>query len=210
MGGIHPTIRQEESLEHADIVCVGDGEEAILELVTRMGKAEPYTDIRNLGFKKNGTVIKNPPRSLPHNLDIYPIPDYSLDDQHIMYEGKIRPLTYDLMKTYLENGTVSQYLRKIGYQTMTDRGCPHKCSYCNISNQKEMYDEMGSKYFRARSVENFINELVEIKEMFPFIEAIQFFDDTFFARPVHEIEEFSRGYKEKVGLPFIARGALTP
>ena len=31
---------------------------------------------------------------------------------------------------------------------------------------------MGSKYFPGMSVENFINELLEIKEMFPFIEAI--------------------------------------
>ena len=31
-GGVHPTIRPEESLEHADIVCVGDGEDALLEL----------------------------------------------------------------------------------------------------------------------------------------------------------------------------------
>ena len=35
-GGIHPTIRPEESLKHADIVCVGDGEDAILELLDSM------------------------------------------------------------------------------------------------------------------------------------------------------------------------------
>jgi len=70
-----------------------------------------------------------------------------------------------------------------------------------------MYDELGSKFFRARSVENFIMELINIKNRFPFIEAVQFFDDTFFARPVHEIEEFSKVYKEKVGLPFYCQGS---
>ena len=34
-GGIHPTIRAEESLDHADMVCIGEGEETIVELQTK-------------------------------------------------------------------------------------------------------------------------------------------------------------------------------
>ena len=57
-GGIHPTIRPEESLEYADIVCVGDGEDAVLELVVKMGKGESYHDVKNLWFKCNEKVVK--------------------------------------------------------------------------------------------------------------------------------------------------------
>ena len=35
-GGIHPTVRPEESLNHADIVCIGEGEMALLELIQKM------------------------------------------------------------------------------------------------------------------------------------------------------------------------------
>lgn len=199
-GGIHPTIRPMESLEHADIVCVGDGEDAILELAGRMEKGEPYHDVENLWFRNNGDVIKNPPRKLSRNLDIYPRPDYSFEDSYIMYDGKIQPLTYSLMKQYLEEGTVSQYLRRIGYQTMTGRGCPHKCTYCINDTLKTMYNN--DNYLRWRSTDHVIDELLWVRENLPYIGFIWISDDAFFARNRKNIEEFSVEYKEKIGIPF--------
>ncbi|HHT9111845.1 MAG: B12-binding domain-containing radical SAM protein [Planctomycetes bacterium] len=199
-GGIHPTIRPEESIEHADIVCMGDGEDSLLELVTRMGKGEPYIDIKNLWFKGSGKVVKNPPRNLSHNLDIYPRPDYSMDDHHIMYEGKIQPLTFALMKQYFEKGTVSQYLKKIGYQTMTGRGCPHKCTYCINDTLKTMYNN--DNYLRWRSTAHVIDELLWVKESLHYVGYIWISDDAFFARNKNNLEEFCKEYKEKIGLPF--------
>lgn len=199
-GGIHPTIRPIESLEHADIVCVGDGEDAILELAGRMEKGDPYHDVKNLWLRNNGDMIKNPPRNLSHNLDVYPRPDYSFEDSHIMYDGKIRPLTYSLMKQYLEEGTVSQYLRRIGYQTMTGRGCPHKCTYCINDTLKTMYHN--DNYLRWRSTDHVIDELLWVRENLPYIGFIWISDDAFFARNKKNIEEFCVRYKEKIGIPF--------
>ena len=62
-------------MEHADMVCVGDGEEAVLELVNRMEKGDSYHDVRNIWVKKNGGIIKNQPRNLSRDLDVYPKPD---------------------------------------------------------------------------------------------------------------------------------------
>lgn len=199
-GGIHPTIRPEESLEHADIVCLGDGEEALLELADRMHRGEDYHDVKNLWLKEAGRRIKNPIRGLTRDIDLYPMPDYSMDSHHIMYDGKIQPLTYDLIKFYLEKGTVSQYLDKIGYQTMTGRGCPHKCTYCINDTLKGMYNN--ENYLRWRSTRHVIEELLWVKEKLPYVGFIWISDDAFFARNKKNLEEFCREYKEKIGLPF--------
>ena len=68
-GGIHPTVAPEESLKHVDMVCVGEGEEALLELVQKIEDGKDYSDTMNFWFKKNGRVIKNPPRHLNQDLD---------------------------------------------------------------------------------------------------------------------------------------------
>ncbi|MBN2570380.1 MAG: B12-binding domain-containing radical SAM protein [Deltaproteobacteria bacterium] len=199
-GGIHATIRPEESLEHADMVCVGDGEEAVLELVNRMEKGESYRDISNIWVKESGNIFKNPPRSLSRDLDVYPMPDYSSEEQYILHEGKIKPLTYDLMKEYLERGTVSGYLKKTGYQTMTGRGCPHTCSYCINDTLKRMYNN--ENYLRWRSTAHVIEELLWVKENLPYVGFVWISDDAFFARPKKALEEFCTEYKEKINLPF--------
>jgi radical SAM superfamily enzyme YgiQ (UPF0313 family) len=197
---VHPTIRPGESLEYADIVCLGDGEDAILELANRMSAGVDYSDVQNLWLKSNGEAVKNPVRPLVQDLDTYPLPDYSLDDHHIFFDGHIRPLTEEITKVCLERGTVSHYLKKIGYQTMTGRGCPHKCSYCINDALKSMYG--GKGYLRWRSTEHVMKELLWVKENMPYVGFVWISDDAFFARRQGEIEEFCREYKEKIGLPF--------
>lgn len=208
-GGIHPSTSPDESLKYADIVCIGEGEEALLELATRIKNKEDYSDIEGLWVKRQDRVVKNKLRKGFVDLDSLPYFDFSLVDHYVIDQEKntIIPLNMEVFKKVLPRVPHPDGRLKIAFRTMTDRGCPHKCSYCNVSNQKEMYEEMGSKYFRARSVENFIKELEEIKNKFPFVEAIQFFDDTFFARPVHELETFSRLYRERIKLPFYCQAS---
>ena len=54
MGGVFPTFSPEFALSHAevDIICRGDGEKAIVELVKRLRNGKDYTDINNLYVKK--------------------------------------------------------------------------------------------------------------------------------------------------------------
>ena len=198
-GGIHATIRPEESLEYADIVCVGDGEDAVLELVSRMEKGEPYLDVKNLWFKDNETVIKNPPRNLSHDLDVYPRPDYSMEDHHIMHNGRMQTLSKDIMKSCFEKSTALQKIGLIAYQTMTGRGCPHKCTYCINDTLKEMYNN--DNYLRWRSTAHVIDELLWAKENLPYVGYILISDDAFFARDKKSFEGFCKEYKEKINLP---------
>lgn len=199
-GGVHATIRPEESLKHADIVCIGDGEEAILELANRMDAGGEYLNTHNLWFRSDEKIIKNPLHPIAQNLDIYPIPDYSRSDHYIMIGCHIRRLTNELTKLFFAGGTVSIYLNKIGYQTMTGRGCPHKCTYCINDTIKNLYK--GQVYLRWRSTVHVMEELLWVKKHMPFVGFIWISDDAFFARSTKDIKEFCKSYKDKIGLPF--------
>jgi anaerobic magnesium-protoporphyrin IX monomethyl ester cyclase len=199
-GGVHPTIRPNESLEYADMVCIGDGEEAMLKLVNNIENGESNLNIDNFWIKSNGMIFKNPLGKLIENLDTYPMPDYSLEGHHVLYEGHIVQMTSELLKIFLERGTVSAYLKKIGYQTMTGRGCPHRCTYCVNDTIKSLYE--GKGYLRWRSVDHVIGELLWVKENMPYIGYIWISDDAFFARSLKNLENFCKEYKEKIGLPF--------
>ncbi len=50
-GGIHPTIRPEESLDYADMICIGEGEETLIELADKIQNKQYYYDVKGMGFK---------------------------------------------------------------------------------------------------------------------------------------------------------------
>lgn len=204
-GGIHPTIRPEESLIYADMVCVGEGEYAILELAEKMERGKSYHNIQNLWFKYNGNIIKNPPRPLIQDLDSLPFPDFDIKTHHILEEDKLLPMDQSLLRNALSRCVTSSHMNLITYQTMATRGCPHSCSFCCNSNLKNMYS--GQRYVRRRSIDNIIKELLYVKEHFDFIQAVWFSDDSFFAASNEEIKEFSQIYKRKINLPFFCLGS---
>lgn len=204
-GGVHPTIRPDESIKYADMICVGDGEETLFDLIRKLDNNEDYLSTDNLWIKSNNRLIKNPLGKLTRNLDRYPFPDYSLEDHYVLYKGSIVSMTDDLLRLFLERGTVSTYLKMIGYQTMTGRGCPHRCTYCINDTIKGLYE--GQVYLRWRSVDHVIGELLWVKENMPYIGYIWISDDTFFARNLKELEHFRNEYTEKIGLPFSCLGS---
>ncbi len=73
-GGIHPTMNPEESIRYADYVCVGEGEEALLDLVRAIDGGIPTDNIPNIWSKQNGQVINTPLRARAIN-DGIPVDD---------------------------------------------------------------------------------------------------------------------------------------
>ena len=49
-GGIHPTIRPEESLDYADMVCIGESEETLVELTDKIQNKQYYYDVKGMGL----------------------------------------------------------------------------------------------------------------------------------------------------------------
>jgi radical SAM superfamily enzyme YgiQ (UPF0313 family) len=201
-GGVHPTYRPEQCLEHAEMICMGEGERAIIELAQRMSRGERPRDIRGCWFKHDGVVNKNEPAAIIENLDELPFVDYDIEDHYVFQwrSGDVVKIDEAVMKEQFLRLSYFKDKHLITYRIMTSRGCPHKCSYCASSATMRL---------RRRSVDNVMRELEEIRRRFPYVEAISLFDDTFFAAPVEYFEEFTSQYKKRIGLPLHAQCSPT-
>jgi len=175
-GGIHPTIQPDKVIaeKDIDIICIGEGEEAIVELANKMEKKQDYTKTKNLWFKKDGKIIKNPVRPLLKNLDLLPNPDKDIFYKYGCFTDRV-------------------YL-------MTSRGCPYKCTYCFNHQIQNLYKDMGIGYFRRRSLNLIIDELKAYIKKYK-IKSVHFYDDTFILDK-NWVLKFAEEYKKEIGLPF--------
>jgi radical SAM superfamily enzyme YgiQ (UPF0313 family) len=79
-GGIHPTSLPEEAIQEDcfDMICLGEGEGAMEDLLQRMREKRSYIDVKNLWVKDaTGYVHKNPKRPVIKPLESLPHPDRS-------------------------------------------------------------------------------------------------------------------------------------
>lgn len=174
-GGAHPTFFTEFIKEEGvDVICIGEGEEAMVDLADRMQNEQSFTDIPNLWVKDQDRVIKNPVRPLP-NIDTLAFPN--------------RKLIYKYHQSYH-----NQIKNFIG-----GRGCPYNCPYCFNHSLKQIYQGKG-QYVRFRSVDSLIEEILEVKNNYP-LKMLYFQDDTFGMRQ-DWLEEFCQKYSRLINLPF--------
>jgi len=176
-GGIHPTSVPERVINNdfVDMVCVGEGEYPMLELVDSMQRGQIDYSIKNIWFKKNGQVIRNKVRSLIEDLDSLPM------------------LDKDLYYSAAKNSPQC-------YQITASRGCVYACSYCCHSHLREIYKNKGT-YFRRRSVKNVIQELKIAKERYH-PRYINFRDESL-GMDIGWLRDFSNQYKAQITLPFL-------
>jgi len=177
-GGIHSTSVPELVIKQkgVDMVCVGEGEYALDELLKSIKKGEKKYNIKNIWFKKGKRVIKNPCRKLIENLDNLPFPDK--DMFYNVYPGFI----------------------KDDYYALSSRGCPFACTYCSNNVLHKVYQGLG-KPVRRRSPKNMVDELVWVKKKFS-IKKVTFVDDVF-GQDYKWLKEFTDDYKKRVGLPYV-------
>ena len=59
-GGVFPTFAPDICInnELVDMVCVGEGENALIDLCKKIQNKEDYTDVTNLWIKRDGKIIK--------------------------------------------------------------------------------------------------------------------------------------------------------
>ena len=182
-GGIHPTSDPEGCIDEVDYLCLGEGEEAILDLCNAMLNKEDDTQIKNIWARKGDVIHKNELRPLIQDLDWLPYPDIA-----------------DENKYYIENGkyTIEEpWKRTAEYRIYFSRGCPYNCSYCYVSILRDVYNEKGRKFYRARSVSHILGELEAAQKVFPKI-AVKVDDDTF-AFGEDWMNEFLERYPKEVG-----------
>ncbi|MBK6737037.1 MAG: B12-binding domain-containing radical SAM protein [Haliea sp.] len=186
-GGVGVTLQPEIAIEHADLVCIGDGEEVIIEFADCLQNNSDWTTILGTWARTpDGEIIQNAKRPIP-SLDTIAIPNW-----------EPRSLRYITGSKVVKHKLAYQKLTEGEYQIMTQRGCPFSCSFCVESRYQEMFGKKNS--LRRRSVDLVIDELVAAKESFdPRI--LWFWDDVFTVNP-RWLNDFLPKYKEKVGIPF--------
>jgi len=187
-GGVHATISPHDCIKHCDIVCVGEGEGAIVELAKAIENNKSIDKIKNLWIKKQNKIIKNPVRNLIESIDKLPFPDFEIQDHYILERGRIRKfLEYDLAGQIF---------------FLTGRGCPYGCDYCSNSFFNELYKGKRKKILRWHSPEYIIKGILYLKNKFQSLGYFDIRDDTFSLRPLNDIKKFCKLYKKKVGMRF--------
>lgn len=176
-GGPHATFAPDSLIKepNVDIICIGEGEEALLELAETISSNKCISHIPNLWVKKGKKVYKNKIRPFIQQLDSLPFPDIAL---------------YNKYPT----------LRKITTKRfMAGRGCPYRCAFCYNANYSQL-SKKGEPYVRKKSVKRFIEEIKTAQTKVN-IETVRFSDNTFTADKKWT-SEFLRRYKREIGLPF--------
>lgn len=182
MGGHHAQALPDYILEnpHIDMVCIGEGEIALLELANRMERGEDYSDIPTLWVKRDGLIHRNPMGPLQNELDEFPFPEKQLWHE------------YGCFKDNLE--------------VFTGRGCPFKCTFCNIHYQREIFKGQGD-FLRKRSIPNVIEELKQNLQKYD-PQYVSVHDDNFTTNPKW-VAEFCEAYRKEINLPWYCFGYPT-
>ncbi len=180
LGGAHVTSIPKDKMiyDYFDAGVIGEGELTVLELAKRVEKGKSVKDkkIDGISFKKGKRIVFSKPRQFIKDLDSLPFPARDLFPPLSAY----KPTPASCRKTPLGS-------------LITSRGCPFKCIYCDRA--------IFGNQFRARSPQNVVEEIIELKEKFGARE-IKFWDDTMNFDKKRLIEICKLMVKEKIGLPW--------
>jgi len=166
------------SEKNADIVCIGEAENAFIELCNKLKNKEDYTKILNLWIKKDGHIYKNPLGNVV-NLDDLPYQDWELFDKKRIY----KPMS----------GTIG----RTGCFELT-RGCVFSCTFCINEHLNKIYKH---KNYREKSIPRYIDEVKYFKDKYG-LEYVYILAEMFLPTTKQRIRDFSRLWKEKVSIPF--------
>ena len=183
VGGVFPTMAPDVVIAHPDVdmVCVGEGEHALVELADRLNKGEDVTKIPNLWVKHEGKIVKNA-MGPPIDMDDVPFGDFTLFET----ERFFRPMQGKIMRMV---------------PIETDRGCPYTCRFCEAPSLVALYKEgTGQHYFRRRSWSVVKAELELFIEKYG-AQYVYFNAETFLAMSREEFDGFVDMYKD-IKLPF--------
>jgi len=186
-GGIHVTlvpdvVMQEECVDYA---VVGEGEEAMVELADALAHGAPTDRIANVwtrrplraGGGERWEIVRNDVRPPIADLDALPLPDKALFEKDINF--------------------VDDYL------VLASRGCIFNCAYCCESATNRLYHH---RFYRRRSVDSVMEELVVMKARYRFREVM--FNDAIFFTDKKWLRELLGRYRREIGVPFRCFGQV--
>jgi len=185
VGGVFANFYADEIIKEkcVDMVCIGEGENALIELCHAMHEKRDYTHINNLWVKKEGgSVVKNHIGKLV-DMDSLPYIDFDIFEPNRMG----RPMQGKLFKML---------------HVEAERGCPYSCTYCCAPAIRGIYKSYGqSNYFRQKSPQRLIDEIKYLKEKYS-PDYVNLNAESFLAMSLWDLKDFAKMYKQEINLPF--------
>ncbi|MCX7014791.1 MAG: radical SAM protein [Candidatus Sumerlaeota bacterium] len=193
-GGTEAIVNPDIAMEEADMICTGEGEHAMLEVVNALHAGSGLESIQGIWWRdKNGEIRKNPPRAPIADLDTLPAFDWDLQDFYLISQGELSRGAWH-PSSFMADGR--------RFHTLSGRGCPMHCAYCIHGCLPDSEQGSRSVRIRRRSVAHFINELRALKRRNPNLESLFFGDEIFTFSPPW-IREFAPLYKKEINVPFV-------
>jgi anaerobic magnesium-protoporphyrin IX monomethyl ester cyclase len=154
-GGPLPSADPGAFLNHFDVVVVGEGEKAAVEILRAYESGSDFRSnlrsIKGIAYRQDGQVVLTPKRDLEDDLDRIAFPARDIFPNQ-MY--------------------IDHWKKRFGYSTttvITTRGCPFSCEFCSNA-------VFGVSY-RERSEKNVLDEVEEALSLG--YDRIHFADDVF-------------------------------
>lgn len=179
LGGAHATVIRTGILSDCaeiDYVCVGEGEQFVLDFLQRIKSGQEVSVIDNLCYRDSNGKPKANSVGPCTNLDTLPEFSYSLFPP----EAVVQP--------YPLPGFCYVY---------ATRGCPYRCSYCGNSVYLDIYHK---SYLRTRNIDVTISEMMYLKKRYP-VEFFYFGDEMLLFDEKYAHELLMRVY-DQVKLPY--------
>ena len=131
LGGPHAIMFPEYAiqLKGVDSICLGDGDDAIVEMVTALDTGRSLEGIPGVWFRDQGQIVKNVARKESKSLD-----------------GQVWP---DRSRTRYRDYWVPGSKQPMVTTAITSKGCPHSCPFCFTYK----------KQYRMRDIDNILDEM---------------------------------------------------
>lgn len=172
-----------------DIIALSEAEGTIVEIARAVQGKSQLTEVPGIAFRdEHGREVINPSAPPVQNLDLLPLPAWDLLPLDKYWEIS-RP-----HGGHFENG---QRLRYASLQT--SRGCPFRCSYCHISQERNGDTAGPIGQLRLKSTDRVLEEIETLKSLgveYVFVE-----DDSLLAKKGRAKELF--GMVRNLGLTLL-------
>jgi len=181
VGGVHAIFSPDHVMGYdvVDMVCIGEGEESIIDLCSKLENNEDYSDVGNIWVRNDGVIYKNKKTKL-QQLDNLPFLDFSIFEPERIF----RPMSGKLYR-----------MIPIEFS----RGCIYKCTYCSAPSFNHNFQEQGV-WLRNKSLDLIFEEINYYIENYD-AEYFYFVSETFLAIPKKRLTEFIERYAE-IKIPF--------
>ncbi len=200
VGGPHSILDPFHASFMSDYVCLGDGEEGIIQLADLLISGEDIksklgeicTNIYSSSFIRNEKEC-----AIPKKIKESPLldvkPTFDFDSEYVISNLGVVKITEENAHEFIDD-----------YSTVISRGCVYNCTYCA---HESLAQRSGfKKRIKSKNVDSAIEELSYITTKYKWVKRIVFFDPNILANKRENIFAFFEKYKKNINLPFLVSG----